>query len=233
MSSNEFSGFSEKTLSFFRRLVKNNDKKWFTAHKAEYETEVLAPAQAFVMAMGQKLKTIAPGVVADPKINRSLFRIYRDARFSHDKSPYKTHLGIFLWEGSRLRMENSGFYFHIEPPEIWVGVGLYQFPNEMLPLYRQDVVHPVHGQALADAEKILIKRGYEINGATYKRVPRGFDPEHPNAKFLLHTGLYTGIEEKVPPEFFTPKFVDYCFKYCKAVLPLHQWLTAFVERLGT
>jgi uncharacterized protein (TIGR02453 family) len=204
-----FKGFSEKTVSFYRQLAKHNEKKWFEAHKADFEAHVMGPAKAFVVALGEKLKKIAPGVTADPRVNRSLFRIHRDARFSHDKSPYKTHLGIWLWEGPRPRMENSGFYFQIEPPEIYLGVGLYQLPDNLLPAYRQDVVHPVHGAALADAVALVRQRGYEVGGEHYKRVPRGFDPDHPNAAFLLHTGLWAGTDVPVPPELFTSGLVEY------------------------
>jgi hypothetical protein len=81
--------------------------------------------------------------------------------------------------------------------------------------------------------KLVTKRGYEVGGEHYKRVPRGFDPKQPNADLLRYAGLYAGVGfAKVPPEFFSAKLVDLCFKHCKGVLPLHQWLTAFVERQG-
>jgi uncharacterized protein (TIGR02453 family) len=225
-----FSGFTPKAATFFRQLAKNNNKGWFEAHRTEYEADVLAPTRAFVLALGERLQKLAPGVIADPRANRSLFRINRDARFTTDKSPYKTHLGLWLWEGPRARMENSGFYFHLEPPEIYLGVGMYHFPDELLPAFRQDVVHPVHGAALADAVRALEKKGYEVGGQHYKRVPRGFDPQHPNAALLLYAGMYAGWGGKIPPEFYSAKLLDFCIRHYKAVLPLHQWLAAFVER---
>jgi len=225
-----FAGFSTKTVTFFRQIKTHNDKAWFEAHKGDYEEHVLAPVRAFVVALGERLRQFAPAVIADPRANRSLFRIYRDARFSKDKSPYKTHLGLWLWEGPRPRMENSGFYFHLEPPEIYLGVGMYQFPDTLLAAYRNDAIHPVHGAALNDAVKALAKKGYAVGGQSYKRVPRGFDPEHPNAALLMHGGLYAGWDGPIPPELYTPKLLDFCVRHYKAVLPLHQWLTAFVER---
>ena len=225
-----FNGFPRQAVTFYRELARHNEKKWFEAHKSEYEEQVLAPARDFVLALGEKLRTIAPGLVADPRVNRSLFRIYRDARFSKDKSPYKTHLGIWMWEGPRPRMENSGFYFQLEPPEIYVGTGMYRFPDDLLPAFRQDAVHPVHGLALADAVKAVEKAGFEVGGLKYKRVPRGLDAEHPNAELLKYDGLYAGAGLKLPPELHTAKFVDICFKIYRRLLPLHQWLTAFVER---
>lgn len=230
MAEDKFTGFSPKTLTFFRQLAKNNSKTWFDAHRDEYDSHVVAPARAFVVAMGEKLRAIAPGVNAEPKVNRSLFRINRDTRFSSDKSPYKTHLGIWMWEGPHDRMANSGFYFHLEPTGYSVGVGMYMFPKEMLDAYRHAVVHPVHGAALADAVRVLGKRGYGLGGEQFKRVPRGFDPEHGNADLLRYGGLWTGSETSAGDELFSAKLIDACFRDYKKMLPLHQWLLAFTER---
>ena len=110
-----FPGFSKESVQFYKSLSKNNDKRWFEEHKADYEQFVLAPAREFVVVLGEKLRKIAPQIHAEPKINQSIFRIYRDTRFSRDKSPYKTNLGIWLWEGVGKRMECSGFYFPFCP----------------------------------------------------------------------------------------------------------------------
>jgi len=119
----EFNGFPKQCISFFRNLKKNNTKEWFADHRGEYDEHVLAPSRAFVVAMGDRLKDLSPYVHAESKVNRSLFRIHRDIRFSKDKSPYKTHMGIWFWEGSRQRMECSGYYFHVDPPQPAFGGG--------------------------------------------------------------------------------------------------------------
>ena len=108
----KFSGFPREYFSFFNQLKKNNSKEWFEKHRGDYDEFVLHPAREFVIEMGKKLRKIAPGVNAIPKVNQSLFKINRDVRFSKDKSPYKTYMGIWLWEGDRKRMECSGFYLH-------------------------------------------------------------------------------------------------------------------------
>ncbi len=226
----QFRGFTKKTVSFFRALARHNDKAWFAAHRADYDEHVLAPAQAFVAAIGPRLREFAPGVHADPRIDRSIFRLYRDTRFTNDKSPFKTHLGIFLWEGDRPKMECSGFYFHLEPPVLLVGVGLYFFPPPLLDEFRQAVLHPVHGQALEDAVGLLSKRGYELGEPHYKRTPRGFDPAHPRARFLLYHGIWAGTESRLPDALYSARLIDYCLKRYRALAPLHQWLTAMVER---
>ena len=89
-------------------MKKNNTRDWFEKHRSDYDEFVLHPAREFVIEMGKKLRKIAPGVNAIPKINKSLFKINRGVRFSKDKSPYKTYMGIWLWEGNRKRMESSG-----------------------------------------------------------------------------------------------------------------------------
>ena len=116
-----FSGFPEKTVSFLCGLAAHNDREWFAAHKKEYETEVLEPAKAFVRAMGERLRRLSPQIKAEPRTDGSLFRLYRDTRFSPDKSPYKTNLGIFFWEGGGPRMDCPGYYFHLEPPNLMLG----------------------------------------------------------------------------------------------------------------
>ncbi|MHA1569465.1 MAG: DUF2461 domain-containing protein [Alphaproteobacteria bacterium] len=225
-----FTGFPREAVKFFRDLGKNNSKAWFEAHRDVYDEQIIAPARGFVIEMGDKLRRIAPTVQADPRTNKSIFRIYRDTRFSRDKSPYKMHLGIFFWEGSRPKMECSGFYFHLEPPNLMIGAGIYMFPKPLLEEYRNSVVHPVHGRALLDAVEPLIKKGYGFGGEHYKRVLRGYDAEHPNAEWLKHNGLYVGFETKIPPELHSAKLVDFCFKHYKAMAPLHQWLVAMSER---
>lgn len=226
-----FQGFSKETVKFFKNLKKNNTKKWFEAHKQDYETFVMQPSRAFVVAMGDKLRQQVPDIVAVPKVNKSLFRINRDTRFSTDKSPYKTNIGIFFWEGSRPRMECPGFYFHMEPPTMMLGGGLYMLPKYLFDTYRNSVVHAKHGKELAEIiAKVLKKKEYQIGGKHYKRVPSGFDPSHPNAGLLLHNGLYVGVESPIPEEFYSQKLVHYCWKKYQILLPLHSWLVAMTRR---
>ncbi|MGD2294345.1 MAG: DUF2461 domain-containing protein [Candidatus Aminicenantes bacterium] len=221
----DFVGFNKETIRFFSQLKKNNNRVWFEKHKSEYETDVLEPAKFFVEAMGQRLKSISPDVLVVPQINKSLFRINRDTRFSPDKSPYKTHLGIFFWEGSRPRMECSGFYFHLEPPDLMLGVGIYRFPKTDVLRFRKAVVDPDTGEKLSRIfKKISEMEGYEPGGKHYKRVPAGFDPAHPSAELLLYNGLYVGHTIAVPDELFSADLVDFCWNKYKPLIPLHKWL---------
>jgi len=119
-----FNGFPRELPRFLSQLEKNNTVEWFSARQKDYEAFVKHPSEEFVVAVGDRLRTFCPGINAIPKVNKSLFRINRDIRFSKDKSPYKTNLGILFWEGPGKRMESSGFYFHLEGDLMMVGCGL-------------------------------------------------------------------------------------------------------------
>jgi uncharacterized protein (TIGR02453 family) len=226
----EFRGFSKETVAFFRGLKKNNSRDWFESHRDIYENHVLAPAKAFVVAMGRRLKEISPNIVAVPRINKSIFRLNRDIRFSLDKSPYKPNLGLYFWEGPRSRMESPGFYVHLEPPTFLLGAGYYVFPDCMIESFRRAVLHPKYGKELASIlKKIAETSDLEIGGKHYKRVPSGYNPSHPNTPLLLHNGLHAGWETTIPKELFTPGLVDYCFEKFKPLAPLHRWLSALTK----
>jgi uncharacterized protein (TIGR02453 family) len=226
----EFKGFSAQTGDFFNQLVMNNNKAWFDQNRADYEEYVLEPARAFILAMGEALRPYCPGLNAIPQVNKSIFRLNRDVRFSKDKTPYKTHLGIWMWEGEGKRMECPGFYFHFQPPSLMLGGGRYVFDKAQLEAYRESVVHEKHGKTLAKIVQEAAGAGLEIGVKHYKRVPRGYDREHPNADLLLHNGLTAMHSELIPQEFSSADLVEYCLGYYKKMLPMHRWLLEMVER---
>jgi len=220
----QFEGFSPECIDFYRDLTKNNETGWFNSHRDDYDRYVLEPSRQFVLAMGDRLYTLAPGIVADPKVNRSLFRIHRDTRFSKDKSPYKTQLALWFWEGTGPRMECTGFYFHLEPDRLMLGVGIYMFPKPLHEKYREWVVDSKRGKALVKAIGKVADCGYAPGGKHYKRVPRGYDSGHERAEYLLYNGLYAGIDMDVPEELFSTDLVNYCFMHFEKMLPIHKWL---------
>ena len=231
----KFNGFPKETLTFFKDLIENNDTTWFKSHKEDYQRIVLEPAKAFVFDMGQRLQSIAPDIVADTRTNGagSIFRIYRDIRFSKDKSPYKTYLGILFWEGPGKKMENSGFYFHLDPANslFMLAAGLYTFTKTHLEAYREAVIDEKTGRILCDAvEKVKAAGKYQIGGKHYKRTPRGYDESHPLAEYLLYNSLYAYIEEAIPDALFSKKLLDYCLHRFKEMAPIHQWLMDSILR---
>ncbi|MFC1828684.1 DUF2461 domain-containing protein, partial [Thermodesulfobacteriota bacterium] len=223
-----FNGFSIETIRFFEKLKDNNTKEWFDAHREEYESFVKIPSVQFVVDMGEKLRHLTSEIKAIPKVNKSLFRINRDTRFSRDKRPYKTNLGIWFWEGERKRMECSGFYFHIGDGKLMLGVGIHTFSRELLNLYREAVVDKDLSPKLRKTVNKVLKEGYVIGGKHYKRTPRGYDAGHKQAEFLLHNGLFAMIENDIPDALFSPQVIDHAFLHYKKMFPLHEWLIKVV-----
>jgi uncharacterized protein (TIGR02453 family) len=224
MPTPEFTGFPPAAPRFFRALARNNDKAWFAAHRDEYEAAVLAPARAFVVALGARLAKDVPGLVADPRTDRSIFRLHRDIRFSPDKSPFKTHLGLLWWEGMGDKLESSAFYFQLDGKDVYLGLGFYQFTPAALTAYRERVLDPKHGPALQRALRLMERRGYTVGGEQTQRVPRGFDPAHPRADLLKYKGLYAGLSLGLPAAVQGPELVGLVHGHFKAMLPLHRCL---------
>jgi uncharacterized protein (TIGR02453 family) len=230
-----FDGFPRETLEFLRGLRQHNDKVWFEAHRKEHEAHVMAPSRAFVVAMGSRLTAISKGIVAEPRVNGSIFRINRDTRFSKDKSPYKTNLAFVFWEGERARMECPSFYFHLEPDSLMLGAGIYLFPKPLLEAYRKAVVDPKLGPALRRAvakvpAEAMGKTGCGMTPDRYKKVPAGYDPGHESAELLKNKGLTAGIEVGLPKGLHSRKLVDYCFDRYEEMAPIHHWLVAMTAR---
>ena len=220
-----FHGFTKETFKFFKDLEENNTRQWFEENRVIFEKNVLEPAQEFVMEMGERLKSMCPKIVAIPKTDKSIFRIYRDVRFSKDKIPYKTHLGIFFWEGPRKKLGNPGFYLQLDKSSILIAGGLHSLPSELIKPYRDAVSNSKKGAEIAKIlKKIKKNTSYKLGGMHYKRVPRGYDSENPNADLLLHNGLYFYYECQVPKEVYSRDFLDYSFAIFKDMLPLHNWI---------
>jgi uncharacterized protein (TIGR02453 family) len=222
-------GFPKSAVDFLTKLKRNNNKDWFETHREEFQYSVLEPAQEFVIVLGELLRTIVPDIIAIPKIDKSIFRLHRDVRFSRDKSPYKTNLGLFFWEGTKKKMECSGFYFHLEPGQFFIGNGIYMFTAELMKAYRDLISSPDKAKELDSIIKKLKKKGYGIGGKHFKQVPRGLDREYPYAEYLLYNGIYAFDDSFPLKDLYKQDIVKYSFKKFKEMLPLHQWL---VKNLG-
>lgn len=227
MSFSGFAGFPQEAFKFFMELRMNNNREWFQGHKQDYIDFVQTPAQAFVETLGAELRTFLPSIRYDSHPHRgSILRIYRDVRFSKDKSPYKTYIGIHFWEGEGKKTELPGVYFYMNADGGKLYVGLYKFPKKDLLAYRDAVLDDKHGSELTDIlAEVRSSGNYEIGGEHYKRVPRGFPPDHPRADLLRHDGLYGGSQTLKPPEICNPSFIERCVKFSKDMAPIHHWLT--------
>lgn len=223
----EFKGFSPKALAFLEELARNNDKQWFDEHKPIYEQEILAHVPAFVAALGERLQTISPAIVYDTRTNGagSMMRIYRDTRFSEDKTPYKTNVAFAFWEGTRKKMENPSFGFQFGTWGAGLYAGQWVFPKDLLPRYQQAVASPTGGAALTEAiEQVRSAGAYTIQGDQYAKVPRGYAADHPRADLLRYKGLYVSSPQIERQVLFTPALVDVIFDHCKKMAPVQQWL---------
>src|SRR2546423_3393116 len=178
--------FTSQSLQFLRELRENNDRDWFAANKQRYERDVRDPALRFISDFGPRLSKIAPHLVADPR--RSMFRIYRDTRFSRDKSPYKDHLGIhFFHEKAKAAASVPGFYLHIALEECFAAAGIWHPDAQSLAKIRGAI-------ASGSPEWKSIKRSrIPIEGGSLKRPPRGFAADHPMVEDLKRTDFVTSV----------------------------------------
>jgi uncharacterized protein (TIGR02453 family) len=165
--------FSPGLFAFLRELAANNDREWFAANKARYMAEVQEPALAFVEDVDLRL----PGEVS-AHFAGSLFRIYRDTRFSRDKTPYKTHVGIQFRHERNRDVHAPGFYLHLEPGSVFMACGLWHPERETLHAIRTSIVtRPARWQAIVEAP--AFQERFRLGGEALKRPPAGFDGAHP------------------------------------------------------
>lgn len=226
----EYKGLPEKCMDFLYNLGENNNKLWFEEHRADYEQYFLEPAREFVIEMGKALRSISPRIKAIPTVNKSLFKIHRDVRFSHDKTPFKTHMGIWFWEGERKRMECSGFYFHLEPGLFLLGTGMHVIPKELLDRYRGAVSIQTKADSLKTIFDDLERSGkYATGEKRLKKVPRGYNKDNNHHDLLLYTGITASCEEPQTQLLFSPDIIEYCLNAYQDMLPVHNWL---IENMG-
>lgn len=170
--------FKKSTARFLRELEKNNNREWFELNKQRYEDDVREPALAYIEAMAPHLAKISDCFVASPKkIGGSLMRVYRDMRFSKDKTPYKTNIGIQFRHKAGKDVHAPGFYMHIEPSQVFVGAGIWRPDNATINNMRLQM--DGNQAAWKKITKGLSSKGFTLYGESLKKPPRGFDADHP------------------------------------------------------
>ena len=215
-----FEGFPLEGIRFLQRLKKNNNRGWFTQHKVEYEDFVKLPMQSLIAALKEPMAKFVPEIHVDPK--RSMFRIYRDTRFSKNKTPYKTHVAAVFhmkghWEDS------AGYYIHIEPGAIYVGGGIYMPVSDQLKRIRRAIADNPKEFLSIVSDDAFVRKFKALEGEKLQRIPLGFPKDHMMAEWLKHKSFYTGIqwEEK---KCHTVKFVGNIVHVYKELLPLVKFL---------
>ncbi|MQA32534.1 DUF2461 domain-containing protein [Modestobacter roseus] len=204
-----FSGFPDEGLVFYEGLEADNSRAYWTAHRADWETHVRAPMQALVDEL--------TGEFGTPK----LFRPYRDVRFSHDKTPYKTHQGAVLHPaGSGL----GSVYVEISADGLRVAGGCWRLQPDQLDRFRRAVADDLQGPRLVAEVDRLRSAGYEIDGDRLVRSPRGWPGDHPRIELLRHKALHGSHRWEPSDWLHTPTAVDRVRDAWRAFAPLNRWL---------
>lgn len=174
-------------FTFLRELADNNDRMWFTARKSRYERDVQEPVLAFVEAMAPRLREVSRHVVVDPgKQGGSMMRIYRDTRFSRDKRPYKTNVGIQFRHRNGKDIHAPGLYVHVEPGSVFLGAGLWHPERDALNRIR-DAIAAKPKAWVAARDHAPFREAFVLEGDSLKRAPAGFAPDHPLIDDLRRT----------------------------------------------
>jgi len=173
-----YARFYPETLAFLRELTENNNRDWFKEHKSRYEERVLDVALRFIQSMQDPLADIAPRFVALPtRVGGSLMRVYRDTRFSKDKTPYKTNIGIQFRHEQAKDVHAPGYYVHIAPQQVFVGVGMWRPDSEPLRHIRERIsAKPAEWRRATEGS--AFRRQFSLGGESLLRPPRGFSKDH-------------------------------------------------------
>jgi uncharacterized protein (TIGR02453 family) len=196
--------FSPAFFDFLRELVDNNNREWFTRNKARYERDVKGPLHAFVAALAPRMADVDPNVAVDDK---SVFRIYRDTRFSADKSPYKTHAAAHFPRRADRGVHTPGYYLHLGPDRVYGGGGLWHPEPPALTRIRDAIV------ASSERWKGVLREVPPLSGESLTRAPRGYPADHPCAEDLRRKDFTTGqtfTESEACGDDFLDQYVDAC-----------------------
>ena len=214
-------GFTPDAVRFLRALKRNNRREWFIAHKEDYEAHVRQPMIAMIERLAADFLGFAPELVANPKA--SLYRIYRDTRFSPNKQPYKTHAAAVFSTRGLPKHEGAGLYFHIGCEEVWIGGGLYAPQTPQLVAIREHIAVNVRRlRSIVESPEFRRHVG-ALEGEQLQRVPRGYPKDHVAAEFLRYRQFLAGRE--LPPAFASsPAFYKTLLRVFRQVAPLARFL---------
>lgn len=219
-----FQGFPKEGINFFKKLKRNNNRDWFEKHKSEFESYAKTPIQSYITALQTHFARFAPEFDLNPK--RSIFRIYRDIRFSPDKTPYKTHIAAhFVLRGRPKGFVGSGYYLEIGPDELYVGGGIYIPDSEQLKKIRKAIA--VRGEEfLSIVESRRFRKLFApFEWKKLQRIPKGYEENHPMAEWLKYKQFFVGVslpESKC----YSASFVKETAKICEELTPLVRFINS-------
>lgn len=205
--------FTPATFKFLRNLRDNNTRDWFNENKPRFISDVKEPALEFIVDFGSRLQKVSPHFRSDPRpVGGSLFRIYRDVRFSKDKSPYKTHAGLHFRHEAGKSAYTPGFYLHLEPGACFMGLGIWRPDNPTLKLIRDAIVANPGAWKKAVGNERFLER-FTVAGDSLKRPPKGYDPDHPLVETLKlkdFTAMAPLTQKQVTSTGFIDEFAVMC-----------------------
>jgi uncharacterized protein (TIGR02453 family) len=209
--------FDAETFAFLRELRRNNERAWFTTNKPRYERSAKEPMLRFVADAGPALRKLSKNLVADPRpVGGSMFRIYRDVRFSKDKSPYKTHLGAHFPLGRGVH--GPGYYLHVEPGGCFVAGGIWMPDPATLQAIREAI-------AKRPADWRRASGDLDEGGDALKRPPRGFDPDHPMIEDIKRKSFTASLplsDRQLQRDDLVASFIG----HCRTIAPLMKFLAS-------
>lgn len=215
--------FTLATLSFLEELAANNNREWFNENKSRYEEQVLDVALQFIHSMQDPLHDMAPHFVAQAtRVGGSLMRVYRDTRFSKDKTPYKTNIGIQFRHEQAKNVHAPGYYVHIDTEKVFVGAGMWRPESDPLRGIRERIVaRPAEwSRAIGDAK---FRRHFKLGGESLTRPPRGFDKEHQHIDDIKRKS-FVGVKDMPRDECLGPQFQRKVETSFKAAEPFMRFL---------
>lgn len=215
-------------FDFLRELAQNNNRDWFQANKARYENDVREPMLQLISDFSEPLRAISRHFVADPRRSGgSLFRIYRDTRFSKNKTPYKTNVAAQFRHRSGKDVHAPGFYLSLEPGAVYAGTGLWHPDSASLKTVREAIVARPRAwqQAIGGSE---FKDRFELHGDSLKRAPKGFDPEHPLIEDLRRKD-FVAMRQFEEDDAVRPDFLERYAACCRLGAPLTRFLTKALD----
>ncbi len=224
----DFNGFPKDFFKFFEELKKNNNREWFNANKPRYYASVVNSISEFIVCMAPRLKKISSHYIADPKPHGgSMFRIYRDTRFSKDKTPYKTHAGVQFRHEAGKDAHAPGFYVHLAGDGLFFGGGVWNPAGPQLNLIRDYIADNARSWArIVNSRKVKDIGG--IRGDSLKRPPRGFDAEHVHITDLKRKSFYL-MTEAPAGDAMKPGFLDQVTEGFRRAAPLNRFITGALD----
>ena len=222
----KFDGFKKEGTKFLENLKVNNTKVWFETNRHIWEKTIQTPCKDFVQDMGETLQILVPSIKFNAKVSGSLFKIYRDVRFSKDKTPMKSKIGLLFWQGETHRMQSSSFYMHFDKDDYFLASGIRNFKPELLKIYREYIKDEKKREELHFILEELKSKGYKLPKPKYKRMPKIFDfKEDEKYTYLAFYGaMFSYLSFKLDDVFYKVEFLDKSFNIYNDMKQLQQWV---------